>query len=85
MTTLGSYLRSRRRGKHWSQARLAEEASALPGAPLVTLEVVRALETARNTMRLDSTEEPLRWVVRALGITSEELGQVLSASVLEVA
>lgn len=70
MNEIGDAIRSARIGRGWSQQGLAERASALPGAPEISLEAVGALERGRPTIRLHR-EEPLRWVFRALGLDGE--------------
>lgn len=69
--TLGQRIERARLDKGWSRARLAEEASALPGAPDVTADQIRTAESGRRSLRLNELgrPEPLPYILKALGLS----------------
>lgn len=70
-STIGQAVRQARRKRRWNCGRLAQEAAGFPGAPDITERQVENLERARNTFTVDDPEEPLPWVLRALGLGVE--------------
>jgi transcriptional regulator with XRE-family HTH domain len=78
MTTLGSRVREARKAKGWSQDNLARRASMLPGAPDVTAQEVGFIERGKTAFRLGRPkEEPLGWVLTALGLGAEVVAEAL--------
>jgi len=77
MSTIGTAIRQARKARKWSYVRLAGEAGALPGAPPITELQVRNLERGRNTFKIDDPDEPLPWVLRALGLGLDIVGRGL--------
>jgi transcriptional regulator with XRE-family HTH domain len=68
---LGQRIKRARKARGLGRAKLAEIASALPGAPDITPEQVRGAERGRAFIRLgeDDTEtEPLIYILKALGM-----------------
>jgi hypothetical protein len=85
MTTIGRAMRDKMRGRHMSAAFVAELATELrkkAGAPggEITERQVRDLRS-RTTVRIDDPEEPLRFVLDALGVPP---GVLLKAAGWEV-
>lgn len=68
MSQVGDAIKAARKERGWSRARLAEEASALPGAPDISDLQVFELERGRSTVRLDDPTEPTPFVLRVLGV-----------------
>lgn len=77
MSSIGAAIRQARKAKKLTCIKLAEKAGALPGAPDITELQIRNLEKGRNTFRIDDPEEPLPWVLRALGLGMEVVGRGL--------
>jgi hypothetical protein len=72
MTTIGEAMRDKMRERKLSAAKVAERASALrrkAGAPggEITERQVRDLRN-RSTMSVDDPEDPLRFVLEAIGV-----------------
>jgi transcriptional regulator with XRE-family HTH domain len=72
----GAIFRARKQ-RHWSQGKLAEMASAQPGAPLVSKDQVDSWERGRPTVRLDAASEPLVWIFRALALPGKLILEAL--------
>lgn len=71
MPVVGDAVRSAREARGWGRERLAEEASALNGAPEIDVGYLRWLEVARN--HLKENDRRFVAVCKALGLDAGEL------------
>jgi transcriptional regulator with XRE-family HTH domain len=85
MSQLSSTIRRARKAAGLSQPQLAEKASALPGAPEISIKRVAAIERGRLTIRLDDPEEALPWLLRALRLGGEPVLRALGLGGKEAA
>lgn len=77
MSIVGNAIRQARRGKQWSQDRLAAEAAKLPKAPRITRDIVQSYEWGRPIVRLEDADEPLPFLLKALGLNGEPILRAL--------